>query len=192
MLESRLDLVWIDLHRKGEGALEFADAALLAQPTLARDIGLAFDVAAEAHRVRGDVDVDLIRRQPRQVGAQVIRVVRLPEIHRNGDLPGGETTPHIRPDDAVLEKTVHGVAERNKVRHWCEPRDGHGHPPYQKRCELSLARRLGVAVLLGPVASVSPDASPSCCASCSSRSVKPCICRSSFTPARFTPRTCVR
>src|SRR2546430_2461062 len=94
--------VRVGLDRQGERALELPGAALLAQPAFVRDVAHRLRLARERDGVTGDVDRDVVRRHPRKVGAQVVRVLRLPEVDRRRDLAGRQTGPSVRPDEALL------------------------------------------------------------------------------------------
>src|SRR5438270_4635905 len=95
--------VRVDLDRQGERALELPGATLLAQPALVRDVAHRLRLARERDGVAGDVDRDVVGRHAWKVGAQVVRILRLPEVHRCRDLAGRQAGPSIRPDEALLE-----------------------------------------------------------------------------------------
>src|SRR5207249_8491529 len=127
--ELRLDLVRVDLHRQGEGALELPGAPLLTEPAVLRGVRLRLDLAAERDRVARGVDLDVLRGQTGQVRAKVVCVLRLPEVHRHADLAGNQTGPPVRPGEAVLEETIHGLAERHDVGAGAEESERHRLPP---------------------------------------------------------------
>src|SRR5438552_5327840 len=167
------DGVGVDLHRQGEGPLELTGTTLLAQPTLLGHVAGGLGLTRERDGVAGDADVDVLSRQTREVGTQVIRVLRLPEVHRHRGLAGQA----IRPDDALLEEAVHGVPEGHEIAEWSDATD------YLYN------------YLVGDVfwlVSVAASASSMAFASSRTRSAASRNCRSIFTPARFTPRCCVR
>src|SRR5438067_3175970 len=123
--ERRDHRVRVDLDRQGEAALELPGATLLTEPALVRHVGHRLRLARKRDGVAGDVDRDVLGRHARKVGAQVVRVLRLPEVDRRRDLAGGEAGPSVRPDEALLEELIHGVPKGHEIAEWAVPSNGH-------------------------------------------------------------------
>src|SRR5207244_2616409 len=101
------------LDRQGERALELPGAPLLTEPAVVGDVGLRLDLAAERDRVARGVDLDVLRGQTGQVRTKVVCVLRLPEVPPHADLAGNQSGTPVRPGEAVLEETIHGLAQRH-------------------------------------------------------------------------------
>src|SRR5712692_7896206 len=145
VLEAGLDLGRVDGDRKRERALELAGAALLTEPAVLAHIGRALHLARDRDRVAGGVDLDLIRCETRKVSAQVIGILCLPEVDRYRDMARGEPRPRRGTDEALLEETIHGVAERHDVGYRAKTCDGHArHLLSEARAAFAAALRLVV------------------------------------------------
>src|SRR5919204_6749077 len=127
--ELGLDLVRVDLDREREASCELPGTPLVADPAFGRDVVGLLQLAAERDRVRRRVDLDVVGREARKVRGQVIRVLRLPEVNRHRKLSSGHSRPRGRTDEAVLEETVHGLAERDDVGDRAETCERHREPP---------------------------------------------------------------
>src|SRR6184192_3527307 len=138
--EVGLDLVRVDLDREREAPGELAGPALLTDPPLVGHVLFLLQLTADGHRVRRRADLEVLRGEAGKIGGQVVGVLRLPQVHRHRDLAaGGHAGPRGGTDEAVLEETIHGLAERDDIVDGVPACESHTGPPLQLNAFSALA-----------------------------------------------------